>query len=332
MSYTPPNSDEITFDVSSYSPPSSDSVDFTIGTTDSKSLSRSVSISGDGAISTTASAVGQISAPTNLQTDTHPDGVIIQWDNTDNVSSGGYVLHRFEDDEAFAFSGDTTGGGFNDGGWSDGSFITRSINYNDTSYIDTNPSENPVEYRLYRYANDNTVTSDVVAYVPAKSLSRSVTLQSQPGQLQATRGTLTKSRTVESEFPTGTLDTQFDLLDVFPDPAALEVEWNYTFQDEGFVLSEWFYEDSEIPRQQRGGFGVTLYGRLSNEINVWIKKRLDDEIITAEKQPVSQQQQTIVFDAQSEFYENGEYRVLVQGLRSDDVVNQVDFGHVHENL
>ena len=141
-------------------------------------------------------------------------------------------------------------------------------------------------------------------------------------------------RDIELGFDTGTQIVLFDLQEVFPDEEALNVTWDYEFDPRGFV-TEWFDEQSEIPRSERGGFGVTFFGRLENEIELWIQhdtEDVDDGILTSDKQTVSQVQQTVVFDERSEYSDDGLFRVFVRGLRQEDVINQVDVGSVHENL
>lgn len=89
---------------------------------------------------------------------------------------------------------------------------------------------------------------------------------------------------------------------------------------------------SEIPKRDRGGFGVNIYGSLENEIDIWIQYQDGDEVVTSEKQMMRDTSQAVGVDDDSRFNEDGQYRVFIQGLRKEDVVNQVDVGSVHDNL
>jgi hypothetical protein len=150
------------------------------------------------------------------------------------------------------------------------------------------------------------------------------------GAITSSRG-VSRNRDVTSEMPFGEQVSFADLQEVFPTEEALDVSWDYIFSPRGFA-TEWFDESSEIPKTKRDGFGVTFNGSISHPIEVWIQYDSGDELITSEKQEIQTTEKTVVFDRRSVYSEDGRFRVFVRGLRQEDVINQVDLGHVHKNL
>jgi len=150
------------------------------------------------------------------------------------------------------------------------------------------------------------------------------------GDTNTTR-TSTTARNTTTVAPDGNTVTLIDLQEVFPDERALDVQWDYEFDPRGFA-TEWLTSQSEIPKRDRGGFGVNLYGSLVHEIDIWIQYQDGDEVVTSEKQTMRDTSQAVVFDGDPRFSDNGQYRVFIRGLRKEDVVNQVDVGSVHDNL
>ena len=367
MSYTPPSSDAIDFSIetsTSYSPPSSDAVDLDIGP-QNKILSRSVSLNGNGTVETIRSSTtkprsstlyGNGAVETIRSSTTKPRSstlygngdVEITRTTTKPRSSTLYGNGGVETTRTTTKSRSSTL--YGNGGVETTRTITksrsvsihsqtgkitltkgdllrpRSVSISGSGEVDSTRSGSSKSRSLTVHGNGG------IDLTRQKSGERSVEIFGD-GQIETARE---KSilRTIDYQFDTGTQITLFDLQEVFPDEEALDVTWDYEFDPRGFV-TEWFDEQSDIPRSERGGFGVTFFGRLENEIELWIQhdtEDVDDGILTSDKQTVSQVQQTVVFDEQSEYSDDGLFRVFVRGLRQEDVINQVDVGSVHENL
>lgn len=152
------------------------------------------------------------------------------------------------------------------------------------------------------------------------------------GQIEATRATNKfRSTTIMGE---ASIESVQALRPVFPDQQALDVQWDFLPSLMAFG-TEWLDESSIIKREVRDGLGVVLGGSLSTEIDVWIQYDTTGNgvpDVTSEKKPLDSAYYTLTFDNDSLFGEDGYYRVIVQGLRSGDTINQVDIGAVHNNL
>ena len=305
MSYTPPSSDAIDFSIetsTSYSPPSSDAIDLDIGP-QNKVLSRSVSLHGDGAIET-------IRSTTKLRSvSLHGNGSV----ETTRMAtkSRSVTIHSHTGNISLT---------------QDDLLRLRSVSISGSGEVDSTRSKSSKSRSSTVHGNGEVNTTR------QKNVERRVEIFGD-SQIETVREKSTQ-RNIEFVFDTGTQVTLFDLQEVFPDEEALDVSWDYEFEPRGFV-TEWFDEQSEIPRSERGGFGVTFFGRLENEIELWIQHDTggtDGEILTSDKQTVSQTQQTVVFDSRREYSDDGLFRVFVRGLRQEDVINQVDVGSVYENL
>jgi hypothetical protein len=174
-------------------------------------------------------------------------------------------------------------------------------------------------------------TGDVSATRSLSEKQRSLTLDG-TGDVQATRTTaLRREPTVTFE---GAHESVQDLMEVWPDEEALDVTWDYDTDKMGFV-SEWLDENSHIGLSDRDGMGVTFNGGLNRTIGVWIEydgsgNGVPDAI--SETKQLTNTRQTLAFSDSTMFGKDGQYRVVVHGLRTGDTINQVDIGAVHDNL
>jgi len=171
----------------------------------------------------------------------------------------------------------------------------------------------------------------VTTVTRSKSQPRETTFYSQKRSVVVNRKKISKKRDVDVSFTETFVETLFDLQEVFPDEEALDVSWDYQFTPRGFA-TEWFDETTDIPKTERGGFGVNFYGSFKHKIDIWIQYDSGDQIITSDKQSLRNASQTVSFDERKQFNEEGRYRVFVRGLRQEDTISQIDVGHIHDNL
>jgi len=238
--------------------------------------------------------------------------VVLEWQRVDDSVDGAITIQRSSD------SGET---------WN----TLDTVAYDTTTYEDTTVTTgDEYYYRIVRYTDHTQQTSSKA--LPYKIYYRSSSIGIDQ-DVQTTREPVVSYRTATIA-DEGYQQSFADLQDVFPPEESIDITWDYVFDPRGFA-SEWVYEDSDIPRDERGGFGVNFYGELRNEINVWIQYDEDGDgeaEYTSQKQTIRNVINTPVFDDKDVFNEDGYYRVFIRGLRQEDTVNQVDMGHTYENL